>query len=138
MDDRSLVYHEVVDDEVLSLWRILTHVKHQQVAQIILLANADRIELDILLTNPVFELLRRNLPEPFEACNQRALPELLQRSLLLSFVVAIDIGHQFFGWSFFCGLLSTPLLLRSTRHKVVRLLMFLGQEDAEERSLEEV
>ena len=83
-----LFNHEVVDDEVLSLHRVLAHIEFEESCHGLFLAQSDALKTHIL-TYEMFEFIGRYLTETLESSDFRVGSEVSNRFLSLLFVVAI-------------------------------------------------
>ena len=61
------LYHEVVDDEVLSLHGVLAHVVFEKLLHLVVLVESDLFEAHVG-TDESRKLLGRNLTQTFESC----------------------------------------------------------------------
>ena len=86
-----LLYDEVVDDEVLALHRVLSHIEFEEVHHGVVLAQGDALETH-LLADEVLELVGRYLTETFESGNLGVGTKLRDglEALLLGVAVAGD------------------------------------------------
>ena len=65
----AVIFHnEIVDDKVLALTGILTHVEGEKLVERVFAAQCHTVETDIG-TNESAELFRRYFTETFESCN---------------------------------------------------------------------
>ena len=66
--NQILLYSQVVDDKVLSLEGIFTHIERQQVVNRVILCESHLIQTHIL-ADKLLELISRNLTQTFESRN---------------------------------------------------------------------
>ena len=87
-----LLNHQIVDDEVLALHGILSHIVFQKLLNLVVLMQRNLLQTHIR-TYEMSKLLRRNLAETLESGDFRVWSEFTD-SLLALFVTITIVGNE--------------------------------------------
>ena len=82
-----LFYHQIFDDEVLALHRVLTHIIFQQLLHLIGFMQRNLLQPHVG-TDEMGEFIRRNLSQSFESGDFRVRAQIANR--LLALLIAVQ------------------------------------------------
>ena len=71
--NQILLHSEVIDNEILSIRRVLAHVERQHVFHRLMVVDGHGVQSDVR-PDEVFELVWRNFTQAFESCDLRIFP----------------------------------------------------------------